>query len=52
MKITNGMWLIRDGMQPQYAAEAYDVAAGPEGLTVHARCGGSSTAARCSTSGC
>src|SRR5919112_1419890 len=36
MKITNGMWLIRDGMQPQYAAEAYDVAAGPEGLTVHA----------------
>src|SRR5919112_1014238 len=36
MKITNGMWLIRDGMQPQYAAEAYDVAAGPKGLTVHA----------------
>src|ERR687885_1757702 len=36
MKITDGMWLVREGMHPQYAAEAYDVTASPEGLTVHA----------------
>src|ERR671920_1667064 len=36
MKITNGMWLVRDGMAPQYAAEAYDVEAVPEGVTVYA----------------
>ena len=36
MKITDGMWLIREGMDPHYAAEAYDVAATPDGLTVYA----------------
>jgi alpha-D-xyloside xylohydrolase len=36
MKITDGMWLIREGVDPHYAAEAYDVAATPEGLTVYA----------------
>jgi alpha-D-xyloside xylohydrolase len=36
MKITNGMWLIREGMQPQYAAEAYDVDESADGLTVYA----------------
>ena len=36
MKITDGMWLVREGMNPQYAAEAYDLAATPEGLTVYA----------------
>jgi alpha-D-xyloside xylohydrolase len=36
MKITDGMWLIRQGMDPQYAAEAYDVDAISEGLTVYA----------------
>jgi alpha-D-xyloside xylohydrolase len=36
MKITDGMWLIREGMDPHYAAEAYDVAATLEGLTVYA----------------
>ena len=30
------MWLIREGMDPHHAAEAYDVAATPEGLTVYA----------------
>ncbi len=36
MKITDGMWLVRPGMYPQYAAEAYDMDATPEGLTVYA----------------
>src|SRR2546426_2116522 len=36
MKITDGMWLVRKGMDPQYAAEAYDVAATPDGITVYA----------------
>jgi alpha-D-xyloside xylohydrolase len=36
MKITDGMWLVREGMHPQYAAEAYDVAVAPQGLVAHA----------------
>ena len=36
MKITDGMWVIREGMDPHYAAEAYDVTATPDGLTVYA----------------
>jgi alpha-D-xyloside xylohydrolase len=36
MKITDGMWLVREGMLPQYAAEAYDVEATADGLTVYA----------------
>jgi alpha-D-xyloside xylohydrolase len=36
MKITDGMWLVRKGMDPQYAAEAYDVTATPDGITVYA----------------
>ena len=36
MKITNGMWLIREGMEPQYAAEAYDVDESADGLMVYA----------------
>jgi alpha-D-xyloside xylohydrolase len=36
MKILDGMWLVRPGMHPQYAAEAYDVDATPDGLTVYA----------------
>jgi alpha-D-xyloside xylohydrolase len=36
MKFTDGMWLVRPGMRPQYAAEAYDVAGTGDGVTVHA----------------
>jgi alpha-D-xyloside xylohydrolase len=36
MKFTDGMWLVRPGMRPQYAAEAYDLAATADGVTVHA----------------
>ena len=36
MKITDGMWLVQPGMHPQYAAEAYDMDATAEGLTVYA----------------
>ena len=36
MKITDGMWQVREGMFPQYAAEAYDVDESADGLTVYA----------------
>ncbi|RZS82974.1 alpha-D-xyloside xylohydrolase [Motilibacter rhizosphaerae] len=36
MKITDGMWFVREGMRPQYAAEAYDITEVADGLLVHA----------------
>ncbi|WP_432524165.1 alpha-xylosidase [Kineococcus sp. SYSU DK006] len=43
MKFTDGYWLAREGVQPQFAAEAYDIGVdtGPDGdrLVVHAPTG-------------
>jgi alpha-D-xyloside xylohydrolase len=36
MKFTDGNWLIRPGVRPAYAAEAYDVAAADGTLTIYA----------------
>ena len=36
MKFTDGYWCVREGMHPQFAAQAYDVWPGERSLTVHA----------------
>lgn len=36
MKFTDGNWLIRQGAHPYYAAEAYEISAGKETLTLYA----------------
>lgn len=36
MKFTDGYWLMRNGVRAYYPAQAYDVAATPESLTVYA----------------
>jgi alpha-D-xyloside xylohydrolase len=36
MKFTNGNWLLRDGVQAFYPAQAYDVEAASQSLTVYA----------------
>ncbi|MFP3464271.1 alpha-xylosidase [Leifsonia sp. SIMBA_070] len=36
MKFTDGFWMLRDGVTPIYAQEAYDVAAGDGTLTITA----------------
>jgi alpha-D-xyloside xylohydrolase len=36
MKFTNGYWLLRDGVRAAFPAEAYDVEASAESLTVYA----------------
>ena len=36
MKFTDGYWRMRPGVEPHFATEAYEIAAGPDTLTVHA----------------
>ncbi|KAB8140261.1 alpha-xylosidase, partial [Chloroflexia bacterium SDU3-3] len=36
MKFTDGFWLLRDGVHPNYAVEAYDIAVSDNTLTVYA----------------
>ena len=36
VKFTDGYWQLRDGVRARYPAEAYDVAAEPDALTVYA----------------
>ncbi len=36
MKFTDGYWLMREGVHAHYPAQAYDVAATPQGLTIYA----------------
>lgn len=36
MKFTDGYWLMREGVDAAYPAEAYDVVSQPDSLTVYA----------------